>query len=384
MGGEKHDQEYMKKVNKQMVLQIIKSKGPISRADIARITSMSPTSISRIVGELTELDLVQETEFYSEGVGRKGMLVNVCPESVTSIGIYINRDIVQLGLVDFCGKVVVMNTIPIEPDHHSIDEMLEKIVTGILVLKENPNYKKIIGIGVGMPGIINLEEGKVIFSAQLGWKNIELKRLIGEKTGMKVIIDNTEKLRVLAENLYGASRHSNKSALLSVGSGVGSAVVIDDEVLRGVKNSAGEIGHTTVDPEGMLCECGRRGCLQTYIAESALLKEANKVCRINSIDEIFGAAENNENWATNLLERAAKYIAIAINNIACMYNPDTIILSGRLIEHHPLIVNLIEQKMSYIWEPYEDTFKLVYSELKDEGVLIGAATLALNTYFELN
>ncbi|MBZ9686905.1 ROK family transcriptional regulator [Clostridium estertheticum] len=381
----KHDQEYMKKLNKTMVLKIIRNKGPISRASIARLTSMSPTSISRIVSELSNIGLVYETEPYSEGVGRKATLLSIYPDSIATIGVYLNRDIIRLGIVNFVGKIIFQKEFQYDASKHSAYEVADKlayiIINSIVELKINT--PKIIGVGIGMPGIVDTKNGKIILSAQLGWKNIDFVELINKRINMKTCIDNTVKLKALAESIYGVAKSSPKLAMISIGSGVGSALVMDGHVLRGESNIAGEVGHTIVDPDGMLCECGRRGCLQTYIAESALLTEANKVHKINNIGEIFECATNGENWAISILERAAMYIAILINNVACMYSPDTIILSGRLIEQYPMMIELVEKRRSLIWEPFKGTFNLVYSQLKKESVIIGAATLALNEFLNL-
>jgi predicted NBD/HSP70 family sugar kinase len=368
-----------------MVLRVIRDNENISRASIARLTGMSPTSISRIVAELSEIGLVHETEPYSEGVGRKAALLKIYPDSIGTIGIYLNRDVIRLGIVNFAGNIVLERELQYDATIHSVEEVVEKLSDAIhnIIDELKSGSPRIIGIGIGIPGIIDSKEGKIVFSAQLGWKNVSFLNLMKKKIKIETIIDNTVKLKALAENLYGAAKHSQKAALISIGSGVGSALVMDGQILRGEMNSAGEVGHTIVDPEGMLCECGRRGCLQTYIAEGALINEANKVKKINNIGEIFECADNHENWAASMLERAAMYIAIAINNVACMYSPDTIILSGRLIEQYPVMIELIEKRRALIWEPFKDTFELVYSELKKESVIIGAATLALNTFLNL-
>ncbi|MGV8984043.1 ROK family protein [Clostridium sp.] len=381
----KHDQEYIKKLNKSMVLKIIRNSGPISRASIARLTSMSPTSISRIVSELSNIGLVHETEPYSEGLGRKATLLSIYPDSIATIGVYLNRDIIRLGIVNFVGQIILKQELKYDASKHSVEEVADKLADVInnSIVELKINSLKVIGVGIGMPGIIDTKNGKIILSAQLGWRNIDFVEMIKKRINMKTIIDNTVKLKVLAESIYGVSKDSSKLAMISIGSGVGSALVIDGDVLRGESNIAGEVGHTIVDPDGMLCECGRRGCLQTYIAEGALITEANKVHKINNIGEIFDSAANDENWAISILERAAKYIAILINNVACMYSPDTIILSGRLIEQHPMMIELVEKRRSLIWEPFKGTFKLVYSQLKEESVIIGAATLALNTFLEI-
>lgn len=383
----KHDQEYIKKQNKIMILNVIRNKRPISRADIAKITSMSPTSVGRIVGELEGIGLIRETELFSNGVGRKAMLLDIDAKSVLNIGVYLNRDVTRIGIVDFDGNIIKDETIKYSTSGIAPEVVIDNIADYIekIINESNVDIEKINGIGIGIPGIIDFKHGKVVFSAQLGWKDIDVASRITKKLNIRTTIDNTVKLKALAESSQKAFEGSHRIALMSFGSGVGSALVIDGEIFRGNKNVAGEIGHTTVEPNGMLCECGRRGCLQTYIADSALIQEARKVSDVSSVRDIFDAANRKEDWAINILDMTATYISIAINNVLCMYNPDTVILGGRLIESNPEIVDLINKKCEkYIWDPFKGTFKIVYSKLKNDAVIIGAADLALNTYLDVD
>jgi predicted NBD/HSP70 family sugar kinase len=383
----KHDQEYIKKQNKIMILNVIRNKRPISRADIAKITGMSPTSVGRIVSELEEIGLIKETELFSNGVGRKAMLLDIDAKSVLNVGVYLNRDITRIGIVDFDGNIIKDETIKYSTSGIAPEVVIDNLADYIekIINESNVDIKKINGIGIGIPGIIDFKLGKVVFSAQLGWRDIDVASRITKKLNIRTTIDNTVKLKALAESSQKAFEDSHRIVLMSFGSGVGSALVIDGEIFRGNKNIAGEIGHTTVEPNGMLCECGRRGCLQTYIADSALIQEARKVSDVSSVRDIFDAANRKEDWAINILDMTATYISIAINNVLCMYNPDTVILGGRLIESNPEIIDLINEKCEkYIWDPFKGTFKLVYSKLKNDAVIIGAAALSLNTYLDMD
>lgn len=383
----KRDQEYIKKQNKNMIFNVIRSKRPISRADIAKIVDMSPTSVGRIVNELTETGLIKESEYASSKVGRKAILLDIDAKSVLNIGVYLNRDIYKIGIVDFNSNILFYKSISFNAINVSPDNVIEQLANSIKeIIKESKvDVSKINGIGIGMPGIIDFKKGKVIISAQLGWKDINVAEKLRKLLKIKVTVDNTVKLKALAESLYGSAINSRKTALISFGSGVGSALVIDGEIYRGEQNIAGEIGHTTVEPTGMLCECGRRGCLQTYIAEAALIQEANKVSHVESLKDIFEAYKNGSEWAINMLDMTTTYIAIAINNMVCMYSPDTVILSGRLIDSYPIMANMIDKKLDkYIWEPFRGKFNLVYSKLRRDAVIIGAASLALKTYLSLD
>lgn len=383
----KRDQEYIKQKNLKMILDIIKNSRSISRADIVKLTNMSPTSVSRIVGSLIDLGLVKETETYSNGVGRKAILLDLDLESVMTVGVYINKHVIKVGIVNFGGEILYKNILELNTRDIDSDMLIDKTCALIRTTIEASSIdsEKIIGIGVSLPGIINSKIGEVVFSASLSWENVHIARAIKEKLSIRTIVDNDVKLKALAESVYGVGRDSGKTALVNFGRGVGSALIMDGEIYRGVTNIAGEIGHITIDPNGILCECGRRGCLQTFIVEENLIAEANKVKSIDNIKEIFTAASNGENWAVSILERAITYMCITINNIVCMYNPDTIILSGSLIEVYPDILKAVEEKCkTLIWNPIRGSFKILYSELKSESDIIGPSTLALNTFLSFD
>ncbi|SKC39217.1 ROK family transcriptional regulator [Maledivibacter halophilus] len=383
----KRDQEYIKQNNLKMILDIIKDKRPISRAEIVKIANMSPTSVSRIVGSLMDLGLVKETETYSNGVGRKAILLDLDLESVITIGVYINKHIINVGVVNFGGEILYKDKIDLNPKDIYPDILIKK-ACGLIndVIKNSKiDSSKVIGIGVSLPGIINSKNGEVIFSAPLNWKNIHIAQAIESELNIRTIVDNDVKLKALAESLYGVGKNSGKTALVNFGKGVGSALIINGEIFRGVTNIAGEIGHITIDPNGILCECGRRGCLQTFIVEDNLIEEANKVKKIVDIEEIFEEARMGEDWAVSILERAVTYMCVTINNIVCMYNPDTIVVSGSLVEAYPEILKEVEEKCkTFIWAPLRGTFKILYSELKSQSDIIGPSTLASNTFLSFD
>ncbi|MGE8081248.1 ROK family transcriptional regulator [Peribacillus loiseleuriae] len=380
----KHDQDFIKKQNKSWVLNIIKKESPISRADIAKLTNMSPTTISRIVNELCQQGFVQETELVTSGVGRKAVLLDICKDVIYTIGVELDKSVINIGIVNFTDELIATSLLD-RNSNETYEETLRNVSRHVLEMIQQNGIPKerIIGLGVGLPGLIDHKNGEVILSAQLGWGKVPIAKTLKELTGFNVIIDNELKMKAYAEYLCGAAKGSEKTTLIGFGTGVGSALIINGEIYRGETNSAGEIGHTVVDPNGIVCECGKIGCLQTYIAESALLSESKKIKNMQNINELFESMRNGESWALNIIERAATYISITISNVLCLYNPDTIILSGSLVENYPEIQRLVDQKTHlYIWEPLKSTYKLAYSELKEQGVVIGAAIQAQTEFLE--
>ncbi|WP_028559908.1 ROK family transcriptional regulator [Paenibacillus pinihumi] len=383
----KHDQDFIKRQNRLTVFEMIKTQSPISRAMIAKKTGMSPTTVSRIVGELTEQGYVIESEQVSEGLGRKSTLLGLMDASVSSIGIELDRHVLNIGVVDLQGNLVHS-----ESHERGIEEAPEVTVQRISDVLEHmlergiAERKHIVGIGVGLPGIIDNGRGVVVFSVQLGWKNVALSALLEEATGLKVKVDNELKVKALAEHLKGSAIGSNRTALLGFGNGVGSALIFEGEIYRGEMNSAGEIGHTTVDPNGPLCQCGKAGCLQTYITIHSLLQEASQIRPIQSVEELFAARAAGERWAIHLIDRALTYMAITVNNVVCMYNPDTVIFSGELTDKFPEMYEEVKERCHsrFVWEPLRDSFRFVTSQLHEAGVMIGSGLQAQAQFFKLD
>lgn len=383
---EKQDQLLMKKQNKNLVLEIIKQQSPISRMEIAKVTGMSPTTITRIVSELQEQGFVKETELVTSGVGRRATLLDVCGEVIYTIGVELDRLIIKIGIVNYNGEIVAWKSVPRE-EFEMYGETLDKVTKNVnqLISLYNIPMEKILGLAVGIPGLIDYKNGIVDVSDQLKWKKVNLATDLSERMGFEVMIDNELKMKIVAEKFTGKAKDSQNAVLMGIGSGVGSAIILNGEIYRGETNNAGEIGHTIIDPTGNVCSCGKIGCLATYISEGAIVADARKVKAIARVEEVFDSYRNNESWAINIMDRTSTYIALAVSNILCLYNPEVIILSGNTIQKFPEIKEAIEKKCDlYMWEPIKEKVKIVYSELSDRGVVLGAAIQAQNTLLDLD
>ncbi|EFV76702.1 ROK family protein [Cytobacillus pseudoceanisediminis] len=382
---EKHDQLLMKRQNKNLVLDILKTKSPISRIDIAKMTGMSPTSITRIVTELQLQGYLRETEAVASGVGRKATLLEVRGDVLYTVGIEIDKSLLKVGIVNYIGEMVSLHKSK-RNESESYMETLHKIDAVIRkIMDENEiPAAKIMGLAVGLPGYIDYKNGIVKISDQLKWKDASLAEDLQKLTSFNVIVDNELKMKIVAESFTGKAKNSQNSILIGIGSGIGSSIMLNGDIYRGETNNAGEIGHTVIDPTGNVCNCGKIGCLATYISEGAILADSRKVKDVSSIKDVFQSYRDREPWALNIMDRASTYIALAISNLLCLYNPEVIILSGNTIEKLPEMKQAIEQKCElYIWEPLKQSVRIVYSELSENGVVLGAAIQAQNLMLEL-
>lgn len=378
-------QDFLKKENNILVLTIISREGPISRADIARLTDMSPTSASRIVSSLCESNLIKEVNIMDKEVGRKGNYFMANENAIFSFGVEIDKELIRIGLMDFLGnfriqKTYIHNNADPEEAISFITEKVEQIIQELALEKAS-----IAGICIGLPGVIGHDTGRVEISAQLKWQNLKLGELLEKKVHLPVYVDNELKLKGLSEFVEISEPTIENMVILGFGSGVGSALITKGDIYRGKANFSGEIGHTIVDPFGAYCPCGNFGCLQTYIAEPFLLAEASKRENIASIRELVEKAESGEAWAGKILDKAITYAAVAINNTVCTFNPDVVVLAGSLIENHPFIEErIIEKYKSMIWPPAEKTFEVRITKTKNFGVVMGAAKFVQQTFIKNN
>ncbi len=390
--GIKLDKNLMKISNRRLVFSIIHGRGPISRVQIAKLINMSSMSVGKITDGLVNLGLVTEEEIIhttSAGLGRRPKMLRVASDNLLCIGVEMDRDGVFVGIVNFHGQVVRKKSI-----RHDLykdkPETVLKYVSDLIkeIIDENSDLPITPAVGIACPGLINVETGTIKFSSQLKWRDVNVVDILRKYTGIdKIVIDNEVKARGIAEDLFGVAKNSSNTVVLNVGSGIGSSVVINHQIHRGASNLAGEIGHICINPTGSMCECGRRGCLQTYIADWAILKDARAVKPDATLDTVFDAYQYGESWAVNLIDCVVKYVSITISILANTYAPDEIILCGRLIDNYKILRDVIfENYKSQLNDYIMDSFKLKTSEFGSEGTVIGAGTLAfyhlMDDFFE--
>ncbi|MBM7573453.1 ROK family transcriptional regulator [Aquibacillus albus] len=383
---EKHDNFFIKKQNKKWVLDIIKNKGPISRADVSKITNMSPTSISRIVQELDYEGFVKETDLISSGVGRKANLLNICDDAIYTIGVDLTEKSIKIVIINYFDEIMYSKTIPKDKDEYFMKTLqnISDLIDNALRYK-NISKLKVVGVGISLPGFVDYESGLVSLSIQLGWEDVPVAKIMQDYLGIPILVDNDLKMKAMAEFLRGSATNSSSLVLLGIASGIGTSIITNGEFYRGENNIAGEISHTIVEINGDLCKCGKFGCLATVVTEGAILRQANKVKEVSNIKEIIDYYYDGETWAINIIERVTTYIATTISNIFYLYNPKVLVLSGFILEDFELIQQLIEKKYKmYLSEPFKSQAKIVYTQLGESGNSFGAAVQAQKVLFNFD
>jgi len=374
----KYDQGRVRKYHYFMLLSLIQKHKKISRSQLAELTKMSNTSIGKIIKELISDGLVIEVGQVEGEVGRRATLLEINSQGSYIIGVEIEWNAIKIGIVSLDGKLLENKHIKINAKQEA-ESTLNLIAEEISLLTDHVGFEiteKIIAVGISMPGLISWPEGEALIVPQLQWENVQIKAYLEGMIDYIVYVDNDVRTVLLAESLFGNMTEFQDSVCVYVGSGVGGAVMINGEILRGHLNTLGEIGHITMEPNGPMCDCGRLGCLQTFVCSSEIEKQSQKTMK-----EIFEAYQRKEGWSIRLIDRARDYLCLAIANVICMYNPKGVLLAGPMIQEFPILVQDIEKLTNkYVWPPLNNSFQIIHSKIGNDSGIIGASALVMNEF----
>lgn len=254
--------------NRNLILRLIYERGSISRQEISRLIGLTPATVTNITGELLEKGFITELSNFREksSAGRKAVPLAINPTAGYVIGVDIRPKIVRMSISDLLGRLSNIESFPYNSNR---DELIETLVEKLQVLTED---RDILGIGIGVPGLVDSSSGEVKISPNLGWKNLNLSGPIEKSLRIPVTVENNVRVMALGERWFGKGKKSDNFILVYVSLGVGSGIVISGKIYKGINNSAGEIGHTVVSEDGELCNCGKKGCLETFASARAIVK----------------------------------------------------------------------------------------------------------------
>ncbi len=394
------NKKLIKKINSTAILNVIKKNGPISRAEIAKILSLNPATISSNVNDLIEFRLIEEVGSGTSSGGRKPILLKINSEDNFIIGVNTQLTHVDVAIVNMDGKIEKKNSYGYKFINNKLDcdSVLDIMIEAIedIISSSNLDISKFIGIGLGIHGLVDSKEGLSIFAPAFEWHNIPIKSILENKFNIKVIIDNDVRVMALGHKWFGEATTNDNFALINLDEGIGGALVINGELYSGKNFGAGEIGHIKVTKREYNCHCGNKGCLTTVASEEGIVKRVKENVikgkksifsteNINDItfENIIKAANNNDELSLEMIKNAGKYIGRAIGILINVFNPEKVILTGDIL----LVKDIIQDDISKytydcsINDNYNKT-EIVYS-CKEDLSVISAATLVLNDLFKV-
>lgn len=377
MKSEKSTSQYIKECNINRIFHIIRKENGISRVEIAKKMNLSQTSVGRSVAELIEAGYIMEGENVGNSVGRQRTLLHVVPSKVLGIGIYLQPEKLDAGLVDVAGNILVQKSYKLQGTNTDyVVEQIKIAIDSILNLLPDDKIENLLGIGVSVPGTVNYKTGIVMNAPSFHWRSLNLGNLLKSCYPYHIIVDNDVTSFAKAQRLLNTAEDPNQFLVIHLGNGVAIAEMHDGKLIRGKNNVAGEIGHIITNPNGALCDCGRRGCLQTVISKSSIEKELG----IPFHEAVQRYYENDEKCFT-VLNRVANDISIWVANLVNIFDPNEIILTGSMLDEWKDLFNIIESRCKrFLWEQLSATVKVTKAKLC--GIESNIVASASNVFYK--
>lgn len=320
----------MRGINRSIVLNAIKMHGPISRADLAHLTGLSPATVTSITGDLITEDLVFEKATGDSSGGRPPILLALNPRGGFVVGVKLMEGQAVGALTDLNASVLQKESITLkDKDLNTVLEALISLVNG-LIRKGDVRKKQLLGLGIGLAGVVDSANGILRQSPFFGWKNTPLRDLLSTRLHVPVYIDNDVNTLTLGERLFGSGLPVDDFIVITIGRGIGMGIVVNGQIYRGKNGGAGEFGHIVVQPEGPLCDCGKHGCLEAFLSDQALLAAASRETgeEIPNIDDLIQRAGKGQAGAVHVLVQAGRMLGIQIANLVNLFDPKLILISG--------------------------------------------------------
>ncbi|UFJ39611.1 ROK family transcriptional regulator [Brevibacillus humidisoli] len=389
--------QWMKSVNKSVILNLIRLHGPISRAEIAKMCKLTPPTVTNIVGELLESGIVIESTLGESSGGRKPILLRINTEAFCVIGVNAGAKTLRV-IATLLDNTVVKETVSRLPSRPSAEEFLDTVKRAIRAVIDEVklSQKPILGIGVGMHGLVNPENGVALFAPHPDLRDVPVKDVLEEEFQLPVEVDNDVRAQAMAESWFGQAQGVANFISMYVGTGIGAGIFLNHQLFHGMSHTAGEIGHTTVDIDGPPCCCGNRGCLEALADGSAIARRAREaieqgkstlLAEWGASEEITGnmvyeAAKQGDQVAIDLLAQTGRYLGVGVANVIHTLNPSLIILSGGVARAGEYVLEPLRKTVSArLMHKELENVKIVTSQLGKNSAAIGAATLVLQKFF---
>lgn len=352
------DLKLIQELNRSIILKTIQNHGPISRSEIAKKNKISSTTVTAAVKKLIKQGLVYEEGIGTSSGGRKPIMIRFSSDSRFIIAVAITNSIIKIAETNLETKINRQEIYPVNEltGKQFIDYLLKSIGQ---FLRIYPNLKRCIGISITSPGIISVDKAVIHENTKLKLKNVLLKEIIQKQFKLKVWLENDTNAIVLAEKSFGLYKNLENLVYITISDGVGAGIIVNGHIYRGHSGGTGEFGHTSIDRNGILCDCGNRGCLENYINWSAIysklsasiangkqtmILELAKGDMKQVTPSIFrDALEKNDQLAKEIMTETAAYLSTGVINLVNLLNPDVIILGGKLAYNNNFLISEVKK-----------------------------------------
>lgn len=320
--------EHARAHNRRVIIEAIRLHGELTRAELARLTALTPQTVSNIVAELEQAELLTSRAPRKQGRGQPAIPVTLNPASAFSIGIHLDHQTLLIVLVDLTGEIHFRRLMLVQKPEPvatlaRIAEVLSEIKTQL-----GERWQKVLGIGVVMPGPFGVEGISSVGPTTLhGWEQVDIEARLAEMSGVPVTLENDATVAAIGERFHGVARQLNSFIYLYIGTGLGAGIIMDGHVYSGHAHNAGEVGHVVVEPGGRECYCGNHGCLERYVS----LQAAYEFCGLDPMtalpeDLLEVDPAKFDSWIDTVLTPLRQ----AINLLECVFDAESVIIGGMM------------------------------------------------------
>jgi predicted NBD/HSP70 family sugar kinase len=365
--------------NTNLIIEKLVELRETSRSELAKYTTLNKATVSSIIADLVDRGIVIETSKTVKTSGRSANVIALNKNAGRILSIELQTTQIYGVITNLYGDILFEINRPITSTDFS--PYLKDLLETIDDLKANTieSTYGIIGIGIGVYGILDKNQ-RIKYAPFTSWKDIELKKIIEDYTGIETYVENEANISALGENIVFTEQHNIVS--LNIGIGVGMGIIINDQLYTGEDGFAGEIGHTILHPGGNQCVCGNKGCLETYLKDSAIIERYHQIT--NELIDLFEFTNRYKRkcpYAMQIYNEFIDNVSITINNISQMLNPKAIVINSTIIENISESISLIKNKLH---SQIMNLDILTISKYRSKTNILGLAHVLIQDFLEVD
>ena len=373
-------------MNRNLLLNMIRREGQISRTQLTEMSGLSVGAVSGIINELLAADWVFATGEGDYTGGRRQTLLRLNPEAGYAVGLKLMEDRIVSAVTDFEATILTHDEHPFtfDEDPDRVSDILATVIKTSMI-RSNVSAERFFGAGIGLAGVINGHSGTVRYSPFFGWQDVPLADLVNQRIHVPVFVENDVNALTITEQLFGAGRRHLNFVVVTVGRGIGMGMVINGQLYQGSNGGAGEVGHTVIDGSGT--ETNRPTTLEALAADPALLATTSTPAGTGhqsyaNIEELFEQAQAGDTVAQALLTASGEWLGTGVANVVNILAPELIIISGEGVAAGAYRLDpMLAALRRYSFGSLFDEVEVVVRETDDQAWALGAASLVLSKVF---
>lgn len=385
------NRDLMKAMNRNLILNLLRGQGPLSRSQLHELSGLSVGAVSQITSTLITENWIKEIGEGDYTGGRRQVMLRLNPRAAYVIGLKLMEDRVVCALTDLETNVLYHSEQSLSYDHSplAVGTALAMLVEQIIAETRHETYGQVLGVGIGLAGVIDYEAGIVHYSPYFHWRDVPLAQMISERIQLPVYMENDVNTLTLTEQLFGIGHEVANFVVVTVGRGVGAGMVLNHQRYQGTRGGAGELGHITLDLNGPRCDCGKTGCLEAFASDKAVFRYiermggAAEIGKTLSLPAVTESARHGNRLAQDALAQAGRYLGLGLAMIVNILCPSLIVVSGEGISAgeyriQPMLRTMRENTFNGLL----DHVQVIVKPTDDQMWARGAAGLVIGRVFE--